>query len=91
MTLEQIKNRQEVINEQLYTLLQNTEGVMRTIIGELPTEEEKGIEIPSPSGLLQEINKQQDFTQIYIEKLTKYNQLLTNYTYAPVEAVCQER
>lgn len=91
MTLEQIKQRQERINEQLYTLLNNTEGVMRTIIGDQPIAEEKGIDIPVPSGLLQEINRTQDITEIYIEKLNEYNRQLINNTYSPVEAVCQAR
>lgn len=91
MTLEQIKHRQERINEQLYTLLNNTQGVMDTIIGEQPTSEEKGIDRGAPSGLLQEIDRQQDITQMYLQKLEEYNRQLISYTYTPVEAVCQTK
>lgn len=91
MTLEQIKHRQERINEQLYTLLNNTQGVMDTIIGEQPTSEEKGIDRGAPSGLLQEIDRQQDITQTYLQKLEEYNRQLISYTYTPSEAVCQAK
>lgn len=91
MTLEQIKNRQERINEQLYILLNNTQGVMDTILGEQPTAEEKGIDRAAPSGLLQEIERQQDITQMYLQKLEEYNRQLVSHTYTPVEAVCQTK
>lgn len=88
MTLEQIKQRQERINEQLYTLLSNTEGVMNTIIGVQPIEESI-MDSPQPNGLIQEINLRQDIAEVYIERLIMYNQLLINYTYSPVEVECQ--
>ncbi|HSE99829.1 MAG TPA: hypothetical protein VLA48_02945 [Nitrososphaeraceae archaeon] len=88
MTLEQIKNRQERINEQLYTLLSNTEGVMNRIIGHtLP--DEKGLGVAEPIGLIQEINRQQELSEMCIERLSNYNKELVNSTYAPEEVLCQ--
>lgn len=93
MTLEQIKNRQEYTNNQLSELLQNIEGVVLSIIGEQPVSEicEKGVERAAPSGLIQEIDREQDVTQRYIEKINNYSRLLSAHTYSPVEAVCQAR
>jgi len=90
MTLEQIKNRQERINDQLFGLLKNTESVVLTIIGDIPSEEQD-LKSETPSGLLQEISAYQNRTEYLIEQINRYNELLTSRTYTPVEAVCQAR
>lgn len=89
MTLEQIKNRQEQINEMLYTLLNDTVVVVERIIGEQPKEDSalSGKDYAF-SGLLDEINKSQNFTENYLQKLSEYSRLLCNRTFAPVEVEC---
>jgi len=89
MTLEQIKNRQNYINERLYSLLQNAQGVVASIIGEHPPVKDNTIEQkPRSSGFLGEISNLQDHTEGFIEELENYNRLLISNTYAPNETIC---
>lgn len=87
MTLEQIKNRQEQINGMLYALLSDTSVVVERIIGEQPKEDNDSIDGYATSGLLEEINRCQDFTETYIQNIAGYINLLNRGTFAPEEMV----
>ena len=65
MTLEQIKNRQERINESLNALLDVTVTVVERIVGEQPRADLKGETLPY-SGLLAEIANRQDIVERFI-------------------------
>lgn len=86
MTLEQIKNRQERINEELYSLLSNLSVVVEKVVG-VQYEEENSINEPDHlgSGLLSEITNSQKFTEDYISRLFNYQRLLSGGVFAPVE------
>jgi hypothetical protein len=87
MTLEQIKNRQERINETLYFLLADVSVTVEKVVGDLPAKEQ-AISEPNyqGSGLLFEITNSQNLTEDYISRLFDYQRLLSNGVYSPVEA-----
>lgn len=88
MTLEQIKNRQEHINNNLYSLLENTIIVVERIIGEQPKEEVADKTEPY-SGLLGEIELTQNTTEYLINKMDYYRQLLACEIFADCAQVKQ--
>ena len=85
MTLEQIKNRQEHINKNLYALLEDTKIVVERIIGEQPNEPDVETKAEPYSGLLEDMELRQNTTEYLINKLNEYRQLLAYKVYAPVE------
>ncbi len=85
MTLEQIKNRQERINEDLRNHLQQSVQLTDYILGE-EIQDPDGKEIAPAEGLLNKISEQQDITEILLGKLYSQHTRLFNSTYAPVEA-----
>lgn len=91
MTLEQIKNRQQEINEMLYALLSDTSVVVERIVGEQPKQDTDGIAGYTASGLLEEINQSQNFTETYIQTISAYINLLSRGTFAPEEIVTKSR
>lgn len=87
MTLEQIKNRQEQINELLYTLWQEMSTVVERVVGEQPKTD--GVSQGKPtSGLLEELLNSQDMTHGYIEELYNLKRLLTNGVFTPTQPEC---
>lgn len=85
MTLEQIKNRQQLINSQLREQLQQITQLMDFILGSSQESEEKGIPVSPPEGLLNEINEQLDVTQILLGRINEQHRRLFDKTYAPAE------
>ena len=88
--LEQIKNRQEQINKNLYALLEDTTNVVERIIGEQPKEPDSIAKTEPYSGLLDEMELRQNTTEYIINKLNEYRQLLAYKVYAPVEVECAQ-
>ena len=87
MTLEQIKNRQERINETLYSLLSDVSTVVEKVVGLQPVTEEKIRDDQYPgSGLICEITNSQNLTEDYISRLFDYQRLLNEGVFAPEEA-----
>jgi hypothetical protein len=70
----------------LYTLLSDTSTVVEKIVGEQPKDEDS-IKGYIASGLLEELNNSQNFTENYIQKLAEYNRLLCSGVYASEEMV----
>jgi hypothetical protein len=88
MTLEQIKNRQEIINASLYSLLEDTRAVVGKIAGAQTTEKsQKHEEGFAGIGLLTEITSIQDMTEYLIQNLLECKVILVNSVYAPEEPV----
>jgi len=87
MNLEQIKNRQERINESLNALLDDTATVVERIVGEQPKANLKGEAIPC-SGLLEEIANRQDIAERFITQLFEYRQMLASGVYSQEVTEC---
>ena len=88
MTLEQIKNRQEIINETLYSLLSDTRAVVDKIAGAQPIESTpEHAEGFAGIGLLTEITNIQDVTEYLIKNLLECKSVLVSSVYAPEEPV----
>lgn len=87
MNLEQIKNRQERINESLNALLDDTVTVVERIVGEQPRADLKGETLPY-SGLLAEIANRQDIAERFISQLFEYRQILAGGVYSPEVNEC---
>jgi hypothetical protein len=86
MTLEQIKNKQELLNEDLYTLLSNLSVVVERVVGaQSMKEQELALSDFPGSGLLFEITNSQNLTEDCISRLFDYQRLLSNGVYSPVE------
>lgn len=82
MTLEQIKIRQETINENLSALLDDTTTIVERLIGEQTKADLKGEIIPC-SGLLGEIANRQYTTERFISQLFELRQILASGVYSP--------
>lgn len=84
MTLEQIKNRQNEINESLYQLVQSNTQLIDTIVGQEPESPKDG-KGESPNGLIEEVQILQNRTEAFIGILRQNNGRLYDKTYSPVE------
>jgi len=82
MTLEQIKNRQEQLNEYLLVVLQQSVNTVDYIAGKEDIKEEISPEIPT-NGLLEQLSYQQDRTERLITHLSNNHNRLSSYTFTP--------
>ena len=80
-TLEQIKEKQEQINESLHNLLRGTRGVVERLAGEREFPDSKAIDI-SPNGLIEEISNIQRGTETHIAILFEYNRTLSESVFS---------
>lgn len=87
MTLEQIKNRQNEINESLYQLVQANTQLIDTIVGQSPELQGGDRKEQSPNGLIEEVQVLQNRTDDLIDILRQNNGRLYDKTYSLVEAV----
>jgi hypothetical protein len=81
MTLEQIKNRQEQLNEYLSIILKDSVNT----VGKEDEIYEVSIPIQESNGLLEQLSYQQDRTELLISQLSNNHNTLSHHTYAPVQ------
>lgn len=81
-TLEQIKLKQEQINDSLHTLLQGFSTVVERIAGVQEFSDEKAVEV-NPDGLIEEIIDVQRGTETLISGLFAYHSILSSKVYIP--------
>ena len=86
MTLEQIKFKQNEINESLYILLQSNTQLVDSIVGVAPEEARKTSEA-STNGLVSEILNLQEATDYFIQRLNENNRRLFDQTFNRAEMV----
>ncbi len=87
MTLEQIKYRQNEINENLYQLVKENTQLIDAIVGQVPESLKEGKE-ETPQGLVEEILLTQNRTNALINLLYENNSRLYNKTYSSIEVDC---
>ena len=81
-TLEQIKEKQEQINESLLNLLRDTRVVTERLVGTQVFPDSKAIDI-SPNGLIEEILNIQRDTETSIARLFEYSRTLSESVFSP--------
>ncbi len=69
MNLETIKERQVQINSSLQNLRNEFKEVINFIVGEEPEEDSKGIPVPTPNGILDQILESQESTETLVDSL----------------------
>lgn len=84
MTLEQIKIRQEQLNEYLLVVLQQSVNTVDYIAGKGDEKEEPLTPMKEPNGLLEQLTYQQDRTERLISHLSNNHNRLSSYTFTPV-------
>jgi len=87
MTLEQIKYRQNEINENLYQLVKENTQLIDAIVGQVPILPNDGKE-ETPQGLVEEILLTQNRTNTLINLLYENNIRLYNKTHSSIEVDC---
>lgn len=86
MTLEQIKNKQQLLNDNLREHVRKSDALTDTILGSSPVPfNDEARDNYTPNGLLDGLAYEQDITRGLLQELYSHYERLFSQTYAPME------